>query len=69
MTPGKPILGASLDSSSASSEDESFSRDLEGTWGSTATEIILTDAEKKRQEIINGELVAILLKSVEKSTE
>lgn len=55
-TPGKAIQGTSLDSSSASSEDESFSRELEATWSATPTaEIILTDAEKKRQEIINGE--------------
>lgn len=56
-TPGKTIPGTSLDSSSASSEDESFSRDLDATWSATATttEIILTEAEKKRQEIINGE--------------
>ena len=47
------MQGTSLDSSSASSEDESFSRDLDPAWGTT--EIILTEAEKKRQEIINGE--------------
>jgi len=49
--------GTSLDTSSSSSEDESFSRDLETTWSSNVTQEIiqqLTDAEKKRQEIING---------------
>lgn len=50
--------GTSLDTSSSSSEDESFSRDLETTWSSNVTQEIiqqLTEAEKKRQEIINGE--------------
>lgn len=53
-TPGKTIQGTSLDSSSASSEDESFSREVEAAWNAPA-EIVLSDAEKKRQEIINGE--------------
>jgi hypothetical protein len=57
ITPNKPMPGTSLDTSSSSSEDESFSRDLETTWSSNVTQEIiqqLTDAEKKRQEIING---------------
>lgn len=60
MTPGKAIQGTSLDSSSASSEDESFSRDAaDATWSANVTEVVLTDAEKKRQEIINGELKSL----------
>jgi hypothetical protein len=55
MTPGKPVPGTSLDSSSASSEDESFTRDLDGTWNSPDLFTQLTDADKKRQEIIKGE--------------
>jgi hypothetical protein len=57
ITPNKPMPGTSLDTSSSSSEDESFSRDLETTWSSNVTQEIiqqLTEAEKKRQEIING---------------
>ncbi|XP_070505008.1 rho guanine nucleotide exchange factor 12-like isoform X1 [Chironomus tepperi] len=56
ITPNKPMPGTSLDTSSSSSEDESFSRDLETTWSTNVTQEIiqqLTDAEKKRQEIIN----------------
>ena len=54
--------GTSLDTSSSSSEDESFSRDLETTWSSNVTQEIiqqLTDAEKKRQEIINGKCCSL----------
>lgn len=48
-TPGRPHTGTSLDSSPATTDDESF----EG-WN---TEMFqqLTETEKKRQEIINGE--------------
>ena len=56
ITPNKPMPGTSLDTSSSSSEDESFSRDLETLSSNVTQEIIqqLTEAEKKRQEIING---------------
>lgn len=53
---GRTHTGAtSLDSSPATSDDESF-RDMEG-WNSVTAEMLqtLTEAEKKRQEIINGE--------------
>lgn len=53
---GRTHIGAtSLDSSPVTSDDESF-RDME-SWTVTAEMLQqLTDAEKKRQEIINGEL-------------
>lgn len=53
-TPGRPHTGTSLDSSPATTDDESF-RDIEG-WNAATTEIIqqLTETEKKRQEIIKG---------------
>lgn len=54
MTPIRPNTGTSLDSSPATSDDESF-RDME-TFSSATAEMVqqLTDVEKKRQEIING---------------
>lgn len=53
-TPGRPQTGTSLDSSPATTDDESL-RDIEG-WNTATPEMIqqLTDQEKKRQEIING---------------
>lgn len=54
MTPLRPNTGTSLDSSPATSDDESF-RDVE-TFSSANADLVqqLTDIEKKRQEIING---------------
>lgn len=53
-TPGRPHTGTSLDSSPATTDDESF-RDIEA-WNTAAAEMVqqLTETEKKRQEIING---------------
>lgn len=53
-TPSRPHTGTSLDSSPATTDDESF-RDMEG-WNPVNSEQIqqLTETEKKRQEIING---------------
>lgn len=54
-TPGRPHTGTSLESSAESSEDESF-RDLEA-WNPLTPEVIanMTEGDKKRLEIINGE--------------
>jgi hypothetical protein len=52
---GRPHTGAtSLDSSPATTDDESFRDDA---WTAVSAEMIqqLTETEKKRQEIINGE--------------
>lgn len=53
-TPGRPHAGTSLDSSPATSDDESF-RDIEA-WNTVSAQMAqqMTDIEKKRQEIING---------------
>lgn len=55
-TPGRQNTGASLDSSPATTDDESF-RDIEA-WNAVTPEMIqqLTETERKRQEIINGAL-------------
>lgn len=54
---GRQNTGASLDSSPATTDDESF-RDIEA-WNAVTQEMIqqLTETERKRQEIINGALI------------
>lgn len=63
-TPGRPHTGTSLDSSPATSDDESC-RDMEA-WQSVAAQLAqqMTDIEKKRQEIINGAAVRFVELSV-----
>lgn len=67
-TPGRPHTGTSLDSSPATTDDESF-RDIEA-WNTVTTEMIqqLTEAEKKRQEIINGEFNSTIRRPVSHPT-